>query len=142
MHGSGVSPVVFLFPLLLVVLGYAIAFTRKGKVATATLGSRRHELRSNASPQEVFERIKAFRGKLSVDDMDPGAHILVLSSPVTLFSWGFLFPVFIHAEGAGSRIEIGIHSKFMQYGPVVTRWHRTALEEIQQALTIPEARIA
>ncbi len=137
------QPMVFVVMLLLILVGYGVAFTRKGRVATARMGSRRHDLHSNADAQTVFDRISAIRGgKLTVDDRDPEHKIIVLSSPVSLFSWGFLFPVFIHAEGAGTRIEIGIHSKVFQLGPVVTRWHNTAIAEIEQALAVPQARIA
>src|SRR5262249_40151673 len=109
----------FLFVLLaLIAVGYAIAFSRKGKVASATLGGRNQELRSPAPPAEVFAKISAIGHPYKVDDRDPNTHTLVLSSPVTFFSWGFFYPVFLHAEGTGTRIQIGVHSKLIQMGPV------------------------
>jgi hypothetical protein len=133
---------VFLFPLLVVGIGYAIAFTRKGSVAGASVGSRRLDVHSPASPEQVFERLRVIGGKFLCDDSDASSKIIVLSSPVTFFSWGFLYPVFIHAEGAGSRIEIGIKSKFIQFGPVVGKWHRDCAAAIEQALSVPPARVA
>lgn len=123
-------------------LGYLIAFTRKGKVARATLGSRRQELHSPADPATVFQRITVLPPPFSVDDKDPSSNILVLASPVTLFTWGFLYPVFLHADGGGTRIEIGCHSKFIQMGPLVTKAHNQCVAAIEQALSVPEARIA
>ena len=125
-----------------IALGYAIAFTRKGKVAGATIGSRKHELVSPATPDEAFAAISAIGKPYSVDDRDPTGRIIVLSSPVTFFSWGFLYPVYIHAENAGSRIQIGCHSKFFQMGPLVSRAHDKALQAVQAALTVPTARVA
>jgi hypothetical protein len=133
---------VFLVPLIVVGVGYAIAFTRKGSVAGASMGSRRLEVHTPASPEQAFERVRTMGGKFIADDSDPNAKVIVLSSPVSLFSWGFLYPVFIHAEGAGSRIEIGIKSKFVQIGPVVGKWHRDCAAAIEQALSVPPARVA
>ena len=123
-------------------VGYFIAFTRKGTVAGARLGSRQQEVRSPASPDQVFERIAGIAAPYSVDDKAPTSKILVLSSPVTFASWGFLYPVFIHADGAGSRIQIGCQSKFVQMGPLVTSAHGKCVAAIEQVLSIPAARVA
>jgi hypothetical protein len=133
----------FLFVLLaFIAVGYAIAFTRKGKVASATLGARNQELHSPAPPAEVFAKISAIGHPYKVDDRDPNTHALVLSSPVTFFSWGFFYPVFLHAEGTGTRIQIGVHSKLIQMGPVVTNAHNKCVAAIEQALSVPTARVA
>src|SRR4051812_17781456 len=94
------------FAVLLVVvgIGYAIAFTRKGSVRSAAMGGRVHELHTPASADEAFAAIAKLGHPYKVDDQDPSNKLLVLSSPVTFFSWGFLYPVFIHAEGSGARI--------------------------------------
>lgn len=132
----------FLIPLALVAVGYVIAFTRKGSVVTARLGGRRLELHSPADPATVFHRLAAMDGHFKVDDKDPTANVLVLASPVTFFTWGFLFPVFLHADGNGTRIEIGCHSKLVQIGPIVTRTHRKCADAIEELLSVPSARIA
>jgi hypothetical protein len=123
-------------------VGYAIAFSRKGKVASTTMGSRQTEIHTQASPDQAFAAIAAIGRPYSVDDRDPGAKIVVLSSPVTFFTWGFLYPVFIHAEGTGSRIQIGCQSKFIQMGPLVTNAHRKCVAAIEQSLSLPTARVA
>ena len=132
----------FLVLLVVIGVGYFIAFTRKGKVASATIGSRRLEVRSAADPATVFQRLALMKGPITVDDKDPNANILVLSSSVTLFTWGFLYPVLLHPEGTGTRIEIGCHSKFIQLGPLVSKAHRQCAEAIELMLSVPEARIA
>jgi hypothetical protein len=128
--------------LLVIVVGYGIAFTRKGKVASTTLGGRVHEIHTQATPEQAFAAIAAINKPFSIDDRDPSRSILVLSSPVTLFSWGFLYPVFLHAEPGGTRIQIGCHSKFFQMGPVVTNAHGKARDAVQHALALPVARVA
>jgi hypothetical protein len=135
--------------IVFAVIAYAVAFTRKGSVATARLGDRRLEVLSSLDPQSVFERISLLRsGMYAVDDKDPNAKIVVLSSPVTFASWGFLYPVFIHAAPNGTRIEIGCHSKVFQMGPLVTRAHKGCVAAIENVLAgsvvggIPAARIA
>ena len=82
------------------------------------------------------------RGKFRADDSDAGAKIVVLASSVSFASMGFLYPVFIHAEGSGSRIVIGCHSKFIQMGPIVGKRHRECVQTIETVLSVPAARVA
>lgn len=133
---------IFFIPLVIVAIGYLIAASRKGSVRSASLGSRRSELHSAADPQTVFDRISTIGGKFRVDDRDPTAKILVVSSPITFGTWGFLYPIFVHADGAGSRVEIGCHLKFIQMGPLVTRWHRQCVAAVEALLAPPVARVA
>jgi hypothetical protein len=142
MQNNGLPVWVFLLPLGLVAVGYMIAFTRKGSVRSAHMGSRRLEVHTAADPATAFERLRAMRGKFTADDSDPNTKMVVLASAVTFFSWGFLYPVTIHANGSGSRIEIGIQSKFIQIGPVVGKWHRDCVAAIEAELSIPAARVA
>jgi len=128
--------------LVVIIVGYGIAFTRKGKVASAVLGGRVHELHTPASPEQAFAALAAIGTPYTVDDRDPRTKVLVLSSPVTLFSWGFLYPVYLHAEGTGTRIQIGCHSKFFQMGPIVTNAHGKVRAAIERALSLPQARVA
>ncbi len=130
--------------LLVVVLGlgYVIGFTRTGKVSSATIGSRRHELFVPADIDTVFTRLASLDGTFKVDDKDPENKLLVLSSSVTFFTYGFLYPVFLTAEGGGTRIVIGCHSKFFQMGPLVSRAHNGCRDAIESALSIPQARVA
>ena len=71
----------FLIPLALVAVGYIIAFSRKGSVATARLGGRRLELHSPADPATVFQRLAAMDGHFKVDDKDPTANVVVSLPP-------------------------------------------------------------
>jgi hypothetical protein len=129
--------------VVFVVAGYMIAFTRKGRVSSATLGARRKEIYIMGDIESVYARLATMQGKFSVDDKDPDKKIIVLSSPVSFATWGFLYPVFLHPANAnGTRIELGIHSKFFQLGPLVTRSHDECEAAIRAALGVPEARVA
>lgn len=132
----------FVFIIVLVV-GYIIAFTRKGSVKTTALGSRTKTTFSPANAATVFDRIASIaEPRLKVDDKDPATKRLVLSAPVTFFTWGFLFPVYLHDTGNGTSIEVGCHSKLIQWGPLVSRAHNLCIAAIDAALSVPSARVA
>jgi hypothetical protein len=129
-------PAVF---FVLLVVSYVVAFTRKGSVKMAMSGSPR-ELHSPADPATVAERIRGLGRPYSVDDH--ADNLICLSSPVTFFSWGFFYPVHIHPEGTGSKIVVGVKSKVFQLGPIPMRAQHKCVEAIEQALSVPTARIA
>jgi hypothetical protein len=131
------------FGVLFVVLGfgYVIAFTRTGKV-TAAMPGRKREIHSPASPDQAFAAICTIGQPYKVDDKDAARHLVMVSSPVTFFSWGFLYLVVIAPEGTGSRITIGCASKFFQMGPLVTKAHDNCVAAIEGTLTVPTARVA
>jgi hypothetical protein len=112
-----------------------IAILRKMPAATAPRTARQMTLESPLPPQAVFEKLKngAWRC-IKVHDSDPDRLVVVLASSVTVFSYGFFYPVFIAAKGSGSTLEVGIKSRAVQWGPVVTHNHKAAVAEIEQAL--------
>jgi hypothetical protein len=131
----------WIFILIGVGVGYVVAFSRKGKVTGASMTSRQQTVTSAASPAEAFAALCKIGRPFVVDDSDASSNILVLSSPVTFFSWGFLYPVFITPNGSGSRILIGCGSKLFQMGPVVTNAHNKAVAAVEQALSVASARV-
>ena len=133
---------VWMIPLVVVGIGYAIAASRRGSVASATLGSRRLSLHTSLDPASAFARISQIAGRVKIDDSDPETKTLVLSTGVTFGTWGFLYPVFIRDAAGGSRIEIGCHSKLIQIGPLVTKHHKQTVEEVAELLGLPQARVA
>lgn len=127
--------------LIAVAAGYGIAFTRKGSVRGTSMPGRQESLSSPASPADVLAALKRLGAPYAVDDADDAAKIVVLSSPVTLFSWGFFYPVYVSEAGTGSRIVVGCSSKLFQMGPVVTNAHRKCIEAIEAALGVAQARV-
>lgn len=128
--------------VLFALVGYGVALTKKGRVAGASLGSRRKEFFVPADIESAFRVISAMRGKFTADDRDPATKVVVLASPVSFMTWGFTYPVFLHAAGTGTRIELGCHSKFFQLGPLVTKAHDECEAAIKSALSVPTAYVA
>lgn len=128
--------------LVMVAVALFIAFRRKGSVASTRLGSRRIELTSPLDPSSVFTRLSRLAGDYRVDDASAEQNIVVLSSRPSAVSWGFFYPVVIRAAGTGSTIEVGVQSKIIQWGPVVTRAHKKCIAAIEETLTVPGARVA
>ena len=125
-----------------VALGFLVASSKKGRVGVATIGARRHELFAPGDPATVFARLQRINPRYRIDDANPGSLQLVLSTPPSLFTWGFLYPVTIHEHVGGSRVEIGIRSKLFQIGPIVTRAHAQCVDAVSQVLGVPAARVA
>ena len=60
---------------------------------------------------------------------------IVLEESASASSWGFFFPVFVSKQSDGSTlIEVGIKSKLVQVGPVVSRSHDKCVSGIKAAL--------
>src|ERR1041385_6898461 len=112
-----------------------IAALRKISAKTVAQTRRRMTLTSPLAPAAVIEKLKraAWR-KIKVTDTDADRGVVVLATPMTMFSWGFFYPVFVTQGGSGSTIEVGIKSRAMQWGPVVTNNHKACVAEIEQAL--------
>lgn len=131
----------WVFILVIVALGYIVAFTRKGSVRGTSMPARQDTISSPASPAEVMAALRNLGAPYTVDDADDAAKIVVLSSPVTLFSWGFFYPVYISPIGEGSRIVVGCSSKLLQMGPVVSNAHSKCIKAIEAALSAAPARV-
>ena len=128
------STTILLIGLGVTILAITIALVRRGHARTASLGGRRLEVRTAAAPDVVLARLRELGGPYRTDDVDGDRRVLVLSSRPTLATWGFFYPIFIHADGTGSRIEIGIKSRFIQVGPLVTGAHKKCVAAIETAL--------
>ena len=131
-----------LAPAAIVVLGRLVEASRRGRVANAVIGARRLELRSSADADTVFAKLLEIGGDFRVDDADASKRILVLSSPTTLWSSGFLYPVHVRQDIIGSVIVIGIRSKSISVGVVrKSRAHQRCSAELSQLLGLPSARV-
>jgi hypothetical protein len=120
---------------IVVLVVIIIAATRKMPAHSVQQTSRRMTLTSPLAPAAVVEKLKTARWRrIKVHDSDAARGVLVLATGVTGFSWGFFYPVFVTASGSGSTIEVGIKSRAVQAGPVVTNNHKAAVAEIEQAL--------
>ena len=112
-----------------------VAATRKVPAHSVQQTTRRITLASPLAPAAVIEKLKSARWRrVKLHDVDAGRGVVVLATGTTIFSWGFFYPVFVSRSGSGSTLEIGCKSRAMQWGPVVTNNHKSAVAEIEQAL--------
>jgi hypothetical protein len=120
---------------IVVVIMMIVASQKKMPASTAQQTSRRLTLTSPLAPAAVVEKLAAAQWRrLKLHDSDAARGVVVLATGMTVFSWGFFYPVFITTNGTGSTLEIGVKSRIFQAGPVVTNNHKAAVAEIDQAL--------
>ena len=134
------DPVGIIAGIVVAGAGYIYAYRRKGKVETMTIGARAVEIRNAADPDTVFASIAAIGPPYKVDDAEPVKRMLVLSSRPSIWSYGFLYPVIVHPDEGGSRIELGVSSRFFHLGPGMGRAQSLCAKAIEALLTIPPAR--
>lgn len=135
------------FGTIIVVVGLfvLVGFTRRGRVGSQRIGSRCETFTSPLDAAAVFEVLSRGLPPFRCEDADAGSLQIVLGSNPTFATWGFFYPVEIEAlpGGDGSIVRVGINSKLIQWGPLVTRWHLKCLGAIRDAVTakLPSARV-
>lgn len=121
-----------------------IAYLRRGTVASVTIGARVLSFESERAPTEVFGHLVNGAGKFAHADSDTQARMIVLETKPTFATWGFFYPVEItERPGGGSVVRIGIRSRVIQWGPLVTKWHRQCKMACERAVNaeLPKARV-
>lgn len=118
-------------------IGFIIAATRQGSSAIESRPTRVQSFTATGQPQETLKAIARFAQqagyKISVMDEDKGQ--LVLEESASAISWGFFFPVFVSRRSdTATLVEVGIKSKLVQVGPVVTRSHEKCVNGMKAAL--------
>ena len=110
--------------VLLICLGLIIGAMRK---ASAVLGSkpRKHQtFTSMHNTQETLKAIVRFaqQAGYKIPAIDESKGQLVLEESPTLTTWGFFFPISVSRQIDNTAlIEVGIKSKAIQVGPIVSR---------------------
>ncbi len=132
-------------PVIAVLL--VVAYSRSATVHSAPLTSKTIIVESKLPTAEVFERIQHGVGKFAHEDSDAARGIIILTTKPTFATWGFFYPVHISASAGGSTVTIGIRSRILQLGPLVTSAHRQCQKAIEQQLVgsatrdLPAARV-
>jgi hypothetical protein len=114
---------------------YAVLIRVRAKTAEPT--ARYLTLSSPLPPAEVFARLERARwtGHCRLADKDEQRRVLVLSSSVSGWGWGFFYPVFVHRDDSGSLIEIGVRPRVpVQPGLIVANNHKACVAEIEKVL--------
>lgn len=122
--------------------GYAISFSRRGKIATTSMSGRYIELRTQGDPEAVFATILAIGTPYRVDDSDRGKRIAVLSTQPSIWNFGFFFPVIVHAAtpDEGARIEVRVRPRAFHGGTKAARALVRCARAIELMFKIPTAR--
>jgi hypothetical protein len=117
-------------------LGVMLAVYRKVSAKTAEPTRRRLILSTPLAPQAAFQKLERtlWIGHCKLADVDAERRVLVLSSGITGWSWGFFYPVFVRASASGSEIEVGARARVPQFGPIVANNHKACVAEIEKAL--------
>jgi hypothetical protein len=125
-----------------VVTGHVVAGLRRGNVRNHFVGASQIDVVTQATAQAAFEAIRHIGAPFRVDDADAESRRLVLSSSPTVFSYGFLYPIEIEAIEGGSKITIGIMSRFLFGGIIVTqRAHERCVRAIKARFAVPAMRV-
>lgn len=67
--------------------------------------------------------------------IDPEHDFLTLGTGATFTSWGFFYPIYLSPQSDHStRVEVGIMSKAVQIGPIVSRHHERCAAGIFAAI--------
>jgi hypothetical protein len=87
-------------------------------------------------PAAAIARIKdaAPAMKLGVALSDDPANRVILDEAMSFWSYGAFVQVTAVGAGAGAAITVDLMNKAPQYGPVVTKRHRSLVERIKGAL--------
>ena len=121
--------------LVTVFVPLAIADLHRVTAKDVSRTHRRIEIRSPAAPEALYAKLLGTKlHRLKLRDSDAQRRVLLLESPISGWSWGFLVPVFVRDAGIGSTIEIGIKPKMVQHVSTVEEWHKKAAAEIEKAL--------
>ena len=133
----GAAAVVF------VATSYAVAALRRGNVKKHVVGASEIALTTSAAPRAAFEAIKQLGAPYRVDDADSESLRLVLSSRPNVFSVGFFYPIEIEPVDGGSKVIVGVRSRFL-FGGIIqtTRAHERCARAIEALFTLPPARLA
>jgi hypothetical protein len=123
--------------VVVVCVGLIVASMRSGASAMNQRPRRIQYFAAWGTPDVLLKAIIRFAqmSGYKIDAIDEAGGRLVLSDSASFTSWGFFYPVFLTYQGNGSTvIEVGIKSKLVQVGPIVTRHHEKCLNGIRGAI--------
>ncbi|MGA7733386.1 MAG: hypothetical protein WCD37_19160 [Chloroflexia bacterium] len=141
MSGSSAIYIAACLSFLLVIAGviaiYFIAATRK---ASDAVKEKPTNLKRVSAPLPYSDTINRVLGVAAgqgykVEEVAHDGSRAILSTPITIFSYGFFYPIYFSVEpGGGTLVEVGIASRAIQWGPVVTHNHEKCFNMVRQAV--------
>ena len=101
--------------IMVIIIPIVLASSAKAPAASVLLPERRVTLETAMQPDAVFAKLAPAKfGKVAPHDTDANRRVVVFSSPMSGWSYGFFYAVFIRGAGAGSIVEIGIMPKSIE----------------------------
>lgn len=126
-----------LIVIVILSVTYGIAAMRKGKFSM----SKPYKILSFNAGVSIDKAMKliiqfANQNGYKIDDFNESKFIIVLSNSATITSYGFFFPVYLTRQGDNTMtfIEVGIKSKLIQWGPIVSRNHEKCFNGIKATI--------
>lgn len=116
---------------------FIIAAMRRGSSVIGSKTSRLQSFTVATNPQETLKAIVRFAQQAGnkISAIDEAKGQLVLEESASATSWGFFLPVFVSRQSDNSTlVEVGIKSKLVQVGPIVSRSHDKCVNGIKAAL--------
>jgi hypothetical protein len=115
-----------------------LGFTRRRSYVQRSRPSKILTLTTDRPLEEVRELVLSLTttGKYHLEEDKPECGLITLSSTPTTFSWGFFLPVYVEPVDGKVRVSIGIETKFVQFGPIVTHHHKACEAAVRTALAI------
>ncbi|MFA5366761.1 MAG: hypothetical protein WC333_02675 [Dehalococcoidia bacterium] len=120
-------------------IGLIIASKKRGSVYLGAKSGQRQSFSTAGSPKETLKAICLFAKETGykIAAIDEPKGQVVFEESASLLSWGFFFPVSVTQQSNGSTlVEVGIESKLVQVGPIVSRNHKRCVKGIKSALSI------
>ena len=145
----GSSNFFFTYSIILMVMvgvGYVVALTRSGSLAKIPLGGNYLSVWSQLSAEDIFQRLSQDLGRYKLEDSRQDELMLLYTNGPTFGTWGFFYPIQIVRQEKGCEIRVGIKSRFFQWGPLVTKWHKKCVQHVELATGqmgegVPSARV-
>jgi len=126
-----------LVAILVVVIFFVVSASRKPADVFKTKPKNLRPLVTSIPYGEAINRLlgQAPSQGYKIEEVVPDGSRVILSTPITLFSYGFFYPVYFSVQPDRSTlVEVGIASRAFQWGPVVTHNHDKCFKMVAQAV--------
>jgi len=115
-----------------------ISKTRKAPLLLKQKPKRLLGFITNQSPQKIIVQVTLIASTFNytIEDIDESIGRIILGSSVNWTSWGFFYPVYVSIQNDGKTlVEVGIKSRLIQGGPLVTRAHKKFYNRVKSAIS-------
>ncbi len=129
--------VTFLFGAALTVGMYLFALNRKATDAVKEKSTNLKRIATGVPYSDAINRLIQYAPseKYKVEDVAHDGSRVILGTSVTFFSYGFFYPVYFSVLPDGATlVEVGITSRAIQWGPVVSFNHDKAATMVSKAV--------